>query len=57
MTTNNDDLATVCRALKAHGSGEQGEKAFNYLNKIEAVVEESVNVDDTVYNPKSIITI
>ncbi|MBR8823461.1 dTDP-3-amino-3,4,6-trideoxy-alpha-D-glucose transaminase [Fusobacterium necrophorum] len=52
LTTNNDDLATVCRALKAHGSGEQGEKAFNYLNKIEAVVEESVNVDDTVYNPK-----
>lgn len=52
LTTNNDDLATICRALKAHGSGEQGEKAFNYLNKIEAVVEESVNVDDTVYNPK-----
>lgn len=52
ITTNSDELATVCKALKAHGSGEQGEKAFNYLSKIEAVVEESQNVDDTVYNPK-----
>lgn len=52
ITTNNDKLATVCRAIKAHGSGENGEKAYNILNGIEATVEEDKNSDDTVYNPK-----
>ncbi|NME35802.1 MULTISPECIES: DegT/DnrJ/EryC1/StrS aminotransferase family protein [Fusobacterium] len=52
ITTNNDELATVCRAIKAHGSGENGEKAYNILNGIEATVEEDKNSDDTVYNPK-----
>lgn len=52
ITTNDDDLANVCRAIKAHGSGENGEKAFNFLNNIESTVEEDRNSDDTVYNPK-----
>ena len=52
ITTNNDDLATICRAIKAHGSGENGEKAYNLLNNIQKTVEEDKNPDDTVYNPK-----
>lgn len=52
ITTNNDEIASVCRALKAHGSGVQGEIAFNLLNNVQKEVREEKNVDDTVYNPK-----
>lgn len=52
ITTNSDELATICRAIKAHGSGENGEKAFNLLNDINEEVQEDKNADDTVYNPK-----
>lgn len=52
ITTNNDEIASICRALKAHGSGIQGEIAFNLLNNIQKEVTEEKNVDDTVYNPK-----
>ena len=52
ITTNNDNLATICRALKAHGSGENGEIAYNLLNNIEEEVKIDNRVDDTVYNPK-----
>lgn len=52
ITTNNDEIASICRALKAHGSGVQGEIAFNLLNNIQKEVREEKNVDDTVYNPK-----
>lgn len=52
ITTNNDEIASVCRALKAHGSGAQGEIAFNLLNNVQKEVREEKNVDDTVYNPK-----
>lgn len=52
ITTNSDELATICRAIKAHGSGEQGERAFNFLNNIQEEVHEDKHSDDTVYNPK-----
>lgn len=52
ITTNSDELATICRAIKAHGSGEQGERAFNLLNNIQEEVKEDKHSDDTVYNPK-----
>ena len=52
ITTNSDELATICKAIKAHGSGENGEKAFNLLNDIHEEVQEDKNADDTVYNPK-----
>ena len=52
ITTNNDNLATICRALKAHGSGENGEIAYNLLNDIKEEVKVDNQVDDTVYNPK-----
>ncbi|WP_270427352.1 DegT/DnrJ/EryC1/StrS family aminotransferase [Fusobacterium mortiferum] len=52
ITTNSDDIASICRALKAHGSGVNGEIAFNLLNDIEEEVEEDKCTNDTVYNPK-----
>ncbi|KDE62459.1 Pleiotropic regulatory protein [Fusobacterium necrophorum BFTR-1] len=53
ITTDDDNLATICRALKSHGSGKQGEKAFSLLNGIEFLEEDSnKNIDETVYNPK-----
>jgi len=52
ITTNNDNLATICRALKTHGSGENGEIAYNSLNNIKEEVKIDNQVDDTVYNPK-----
>lgn len=52
ITTNDDSLATICRALKAHGSGENGEIAYNLLNNINEEVKIESQVDDTVYNPK-----
>lgn len=57
ITTNDDNLATICRALKAHGSGENGEIAYNSLNDIKEEVKVDNQVDDTVYNPKITITI
>lgn len=52
ITTNSDEIASICRALKAHGSGVNGEVAFNLLNNIKEEVEEDKYSNDTVYNPK-----
>ncbi|WMJ24270.1 DegT/DnrJ/EryC1/StrS family aminotransferase [Paludicola sp. MB14-C6] len=52
ICTDNDDLAIICKALKIHGSGEMGEKAYNLLHHIEADVEEDTSTDNTIYNPK-----
>ena len=52
ITTNSDEIASICRALKAHGSGVNGEIAFNLLNNIREEVEEDKCINDTVYNPK-----
>ena len=51
IVTDNDDLATIIRALRTHGSGEQGQKAFNLLNGIEEEVAKAEEANDTVYNP------
>lgn len=51
IVTNDDKLATVCRALRTHGSGENGKKAYNLLNNINEEVEEDKSADNTVYNP------
>lgn len=52
IVTNNDNLATICRALKAHGSGEDGQNAYNILNNIDGDIEKDDSEDNTVYNPK-----
>lgn len=51
IVTNDDELATICRGLKTHGSGENGKKAYNILNNINEEVEEDKSIDNTVYNP------
>lgn len=51
IVTNDDNIAIVARALRTHGSGENGQKAFNFLNNIKEEVEVSNEGDDTVYNP------
>jgi dTDP-4-amino-4,6-dideoxygalactose transaminase len=51
IVTDNDDLAIIARALRMHGSGENGQKAFNLLNDVEETVMTTDATNDTVYNP------
>lgn len=51
IVTNDDNLATVCRALRAHGSGADGQKAFNIINNIKEDAVEDNGTDNTIYNP------
>lgn len=51
IVTDNDDLAVMVKALRTHGSGENGQRAYNILNDIKEEVEEDLNADNTVYNP------
>lgn len=51
IVTNNDDLATICKALRTHGSGADGKKAYNLLNNIDEDTDVDDNADNTVYNP------
>ena len=51
IVTDNDEIATIARALRTHGSGENGQKAYNLLNNIEEEVQKAESANDTVYNP------
>jgi dTDP-4-amino-4,6-dideoxygalactose transaminase len=51
IVTSDDDIATIARALRTHGSGETGQKAYNLLNNITEEIEAFKGGDDTVYNP------
>ena len=51
IVTSDDNIATIARALRTHGSGENGQKAYNLLNNIEEDILKTENGDDTVYNP------
>ena len=51
IVTSDDNIATIARALRTHGSGETGQKAYNLLNNINEEVKTVKNSDDTVYNP------
>lgn len=51
IVTDNDDLAVMVKALRTHGSGENGQRAYNILNDIKEEVAEDLNADNTVYNP------
>lgn len=51
VVTNDDRLATIAQALRAHGSGLNGEKAYNYINGIDNMADkQSADEDNTVYN-------
>lgn len=51
IVTDNDELAIIIRALRTHGSGENGQKAYNLINGITEEVAKAENANDTVYNP------
>ena len=51
ITTSDDNIAIIARALRTHGSGENGQKAYNLLNKVSEEIKTSEGHDDTVYNP------
>lgn len=51
IVTDDDNLATICKGLRTHGSGENGRKAYNLINNISEEVEEDRSTDNTVYNP------
>lgn len=51
IVTDDDNVATIAKALRTHGSGENGQKAYNLLNNITEEVTTVQNADDTVYNP------
>lgn len=51
ITTSDDNIATIIRALRTHGSGENGQKAYNLLNNVSEEIKTSEGHDDTVYNP------
>lgn len=51
IVTDDENVATIAKALRTHGSGENGQKAYNLLNNITEEVTTVQNADDTVYNP------
>lgn len=51
IVTSDDSIATIATALRTHGSGETGQKAYNLLNNITEEVVTSKSGDDTIYNP------
>ncbi|HBQ25256.1 MAG TPA: transcriptional regulator, partial [Syntrophomonas sp.] len=51
ITTDNDHLADICRALRTHGSGEAGQKAYNLINHTNENTTDNTEGDNTVYNP------
>jgi dTDP-4-amino-4,6-dideoxygalactose transaminase len=51
ITTSDDNIAIIARALRTHGSGENGQKAYNLLNNVNEKIKTSEGHDDTVYNP------
>lgn len=52
ITTNNDQIATICRALKSHGSGVYGEQAYELLEQGKVQEVKDTHVEQTVYDQK-----
>ena len=51
MTTNDDDLALICRTLKAHASGKNGFAAANILGKDIGTFTETAEEATELYDP------
>ena len=52
VCTNRDDVAAVCRALKAHGSGRNGAKAAGILGlPVETADLDALAQGDSLYDP------
>lgn len=53
ITTNNKDLATIIRALRAHGSGELGREAYELMTGESVVLEVTETTEDkSIYDPR-----
>lgn len=51
ITTDSDQLATICKALRVHGSGQNGQDARDILSGREIEHRSEQATDNTVYNP------
>lgn len=51
IVTDNDDLAIIARALRTHGSGVNGQKAFNLINNEKENIINEIDDIESVYNP------
>ncbi|MDK2934115.1 MAG: hypothetical protein PWP27_1925 [Clostridiales bacterium] len=50
ITTNNERLNKIVRALRMHGSGNAGKNAFDIMNGIQEEFQE-IETRETIYNP------
>lgn len=50
ITTNNDDVAVICRAYREHGGAQNGAKARSILEGVEDTLETN-KTGDALYNP------
>ncbi len=50
ITTNDEKLATICRAFREHGGAQNGAKARFYLDGVEDELTDKPS-DDPLYNP------
>lgn len=51
ITTNDDTIAALIKALRVHGSGELGRSAYNLINGIKEEQEENIDIEDkTIYD-------
>lgn len=51
ITTNDEKLAAVCRAIKSHASGKIGAEAYSYLNPNNFVDKLDLQGGDHLYDP------
>lgn len=51
IVTDSDDLACILKAYRVHGSGENGQRAYNIIHGIEEEITVDQSTDNTVYNP------
>lgn len=52
ITTNDDDIANVCRSIKAHASGKNGAEAYKYLHNEKVHELDNIKVSgNDLYDP------
>lgn len=51
LVTHDESLAVRMKAYRMHGSGENGQRAYNDIHDIQEEVKADTSKDNTVYNP------
>lgn len=51
LVTHDESLAVRMKAYRMHGSGENGQRAYNDMHGIQEKVKADTSKDNTVYNP------